>query len=282
MPDNQYGISTNPDLDPSYLKGWLHNQSYGPTLESIASNMGTAAMAMQPELSIPHMLSQAAANAGHPMAAQVMQSLMGALPSAGGAQEALPPWAGQNEKLNADELNSRINDRNLLYHATTSEGLKGILESGSIIGHSDPEGDARAPKLDPSGNWIQTPSGVSVSRVPKLKTTSYGAPITIALDPDKMPATRPFAELSYQKTKASGQNKNFEFENRTYGQPIPTSAIKDVIIDRSGVPDTWTPFKPNDVGPLIDLVKKHLGIEPRIVESGSEQHSYRSRFGQQQ
>jgi hypothetical protein len=78
-----------------------------------------------------------------------------------------------------------INARNNSYHATDLEGLKGIFRSGQI----EPGNVQWAP------GDVQ---GVSVSRVPRVASKSEKA-ITLVLDNEKMPLTRPFAEEGYEK-----------------------------------------------------------------------------------
>lgn len=80
MPDqSQYGISTDTSYNGT-IQGWMRKQPWGQGLEDVAGGLGKAALAMSPEMFIPHMLSQLAQNSNHPMAAQVMQNLMGITP----------------------------------------------------------------------------------------------------------------------------------------------------------------------------------------------------------
>ncbi len=193
---------------------------------------------------------------------------------AAGVTQSMPPF-GAPGKIDPKILNDLINRRNLMYHATTPEGLQGIMESGQI----NPSG------IDPN-EVVHSGSdaGVSVSRVPKAKTTAYGGAITLALDPTQMPANRSFAEYGYGKTRhyetgglykglETKPNERFEFENRTYNEPISTKAVKEVLIDKSGLPDNMR------ISTLQDLIKKHLGVPTRVVDSGAQQHMYRALLG---
>lgn len=86
-------------------------------------------------------------------------------------------------------------------------------------------------------------------------------------------------------------NKQFEFEQRTFNEPIPLSAVKGVIIDKSAI--TPMPFKESRYQTYSDfLVKgdegraevveqiqnwaKEFNLPVRVVESGKELHGYRA------
>jgi hypothetical protein len=124
--------------------------------------------------------------------------------------------------------------------------------------------------------------GVSVSRTPKAVSHPYGyAPITFELEPTKLPTNRPIAEAGWRKTTASRVNPEresipniqFEFENRTYNQPIPTSAISKIMVDRSAYLD-----RPSVMETAQPLAEK-LGVPVELYPTARAMNQYRARLG---
>jgi hypothetical protein len=127
-----------------------------------------------------------------------LQQILGGIPTskgglvAQGAMALAPGLAGVASKYAPElkqSLHEIINSRNSMYHATDVQGFKGILGSGEII----PYGDNFA-----SGVSVGDP-GVSVSRVPRVASKGDKS-ISLVLDPDQIPDSRPFTEPDYQKS----------------------------------------------------------------------------------
>lgn len=226
-----------------------------------------------------------------------------------------------------------INQRNVEYHATDLEGMKGILESEKIGLPRAPSEEGYLVSFIEQGkkvqDWIDldtfhdaklqaeklveqhpgatitfgnaakllaAPSEVSTSRIARIASKADKA-ITFVLDAEKMPARKPIAESGYAKTtptynapanilttweledyeivkeKHANQtanqyeeerldnylkkirtlvpNKHFEFEHRTKGEPIPLSAVKAILVDRSALEQEertvsgWKVISPN-------------------------------------
>jgi hypothetical protein len=110
-------------------------------------------------------------------------------------------------------------------------------------------------------------AGVSVSRVPRIKPKAEKA-ISFVIDRSKMPRNRGFAESGYEKTQpieeldpssgmvisqTEGPNPRFEFEDRTYNEPIPLSAVKGVMVDESALAQHRSKF-PSD-SEILELVQ---------------------------
>lgn len=107
---------------------------------------------------------------------------------------------------------NELEEANTVYHATYPHHAIDILKSGEIR----------------PGDY--SPGGVSVSRVPVIKTKE--SPVTIEIDPKMAPSMRPLAEFGFRKSSYSinsTMNPYFEFENRTQGQSIPIEAIKRIF-----------------------------------------------------
>lgn len=187
----------------------------------------------------------------------------------------------------ADPLQKLISDRDVWYHATSPQNVPNILQSGEIR----PMG--RAKSAEEALLTQGLPVGVSVSRVPRVASKADKA-VTFAIDRSKMPPSRPFAEAGYGKTlqrdlyeptpegiyQKMGQdvmpNPHFEFEQRTYNQPIPLSAVREALIDADafkGGLGGWTPEE--TIGPEL----ARAGIPMRTVPSGRALHAERAARG---
>lgn len=176
-----------------------------------------------------------------------------------------------------DPLNARIAQRDVVYHATSPGGLDGILKSGEIT----------------PGGWggLSGQEGVSVARSFKHKTKG-NQPVVLVIDREKMPPNRPFAEQEYGKMRGSPlpegsegiigtkswyqkhapgsldsiererqrSNPDFEFENRTYNQPIPVSAIKEILVNQNGAKRWGYESDPRLTGPNIQQVAGDIPV----------------------
>lgn len=143
-----------------------------------------------------------------------------------------------------------------VFHATDPLYVENILQSGKI-----------AP-----GNISDDP-GVSVSRVPRVASKGTRA-VSFVIDPEKMPPSRPYAEEGYAKTHGDDNvmSPRFEFEDRTYNQPIPTSAVREMWVDRSALP-TWELTGPREPAlQRIRALSEQYGIPLREFKTGREMH----------
>lgn len=216
-------------------------------------------------------------------------------------------------KPSVDEL---INARNSYYHATDLEGMRGILGRGEINTSSSHPVDEEGWMESDHGEGDVT-SGVSVSRVPRFLSKA-DKPITFVIDAEKMPSSRPYTELDYRKTNVdpylaakmhkedpeqtveewqkirpdiAQRNPQFEYEQRTYNEPIPVSAVKGILVDRkalSGVKfadsehqtyGSWLTAgdegKVESVQQIMELAQQH-NIPVKVFQSGEELHNYRA------
>jgi hypothetical protein len=134
------------------------------------------------------------------------------------------------------------------------------------------------------GYRIPSPSlgrGVSVSRVPRVSSKESKA-LSFVIDQSKMPPTMPFTEWGYRKTIPHDKptwpgyiNPRFEFENRTFDQSIPMSAVREMWVDRSAVPGGLTHDLQGHLQNMRDLAEQY-SIPLREFESGREMHQGRA------
>lgn len=128
----------------------------------------------------------------------------------------------------ARDLNTLINSKDSVYHATSLQGFHGILDSGM---------------LRPGYGQDVLPGyghGVSTSRIPRVASKGAKA-ISFVIDKDALRnyQATPIAEKGFKKTlnnKYTSQpdapmNKQFEFEDRTKGEPIPLRYVKGIVVD---------------------------------------------------
>ena len=201
----------------------------------------------------------------------------------------MPPEVIRGLSAPRDPLHQRIGERDVWYHATSPQNVPEILRTGEIR----PLGMAEQAKetLLKQGS----PVGVSVSRTPRIASKADKA-VTFAIDREKMPPSRPFVEPKYSKTEpnevyfpdtgktfAGGPNRpnpRFEFEQRTYNQSIPLSAVREALIDKSALQPqvrealTAGPQRYIWDDPIAEL--KAAGIPVRVVPSGRALHSERA------
>lgn len=180
----------------------------------------------------------------------------------------------------ANDVHRLINARDSVFHATDLEGFKGILKQGEIV--STLWQPISGKKTHPGPNL-----GVSVSRVPRISPKASKA-ITFVIDRRKMPKSRPLAERGYRKTNNEkstfygSHNPVFEFENRTYNKPIPLSAVKGILIDKSAFQSEYRSGSINSVHDILDIYDEikslttQYNIPIRFLPSGRSQHSYRA------
>lgn len=130
------------------------------------------------------------------------------------------------EGKGASLLQKLISARDSVFHATSAENAEGMLKDGKIDFYN-------TDNFDP---------GVSVSRVPSL-LGHRNKPVTVVLDPSKLPESWPYVDSeNYAKSKLQLNNEGrfhsyvpnseYEFENRTKGQPIPMDAAREIWVDR--------------------------------------------------
>jgi hypothetical protein len=157
-------------------------------------------------------------------------------------------------------VHEAINARNTVFHATNESGVLGILNTGEI------QPSTRVPV-----------PGVSVSRVPRVSSKESRG-FSIVVDRSKIPGTRPFVEGGYGKTERTvsleGEvsdlpNVEFEFEDRTYSEPIKLSAVREILVDESAVKDFSKIQR-------VRLAAQAKGIPVRVLPSGKAVHSYRA------
>lgn len=177
------------------------------------------------------------------------------------------------EQYHRMPVSDPIQARDTVFHATDPQFIEPILKHGAIV------------------PWLKSEDmGVSVSRVPRISSKGTKA-VSFVIDPEKMPPSRPFTEPGYKKTfgdqAASWQvdeygksrmNPQFEFEDRTFERPIPTSAVREIWLD---VPAYFQRFLPGTdrevkLQTLRELVSQH-GLPLREFSSGREMHSGRAR-----
>lgn len=145
-------------------------------------------------------------------------------------------------------LNQRINNRDTLYHATWHDPVKSIVSEGIT------------PKMGPQQKYssMHGTNGVSTSRVPVVNY--FRTPLSLELDPKKMPKTRSIAESAFRK--GYGPEK-FEFENRTFGQAISPEAIKQLTVRPSYMRQGQTAvdaFKELEYSGLLDKIPTNIPI----------------------
>jgi len=233
--------------------------------------------------------------------------------------EAIWEQASEFARAVKPTLNDTINARRRVYHATDLDGFKGILNSGEIR----PSGylPAQLKTFEEMG-FEKVPdnrlAGVSVSRVPRVASKANKA-VTFVIDPGEAPRLRPFAEPDYGKTRRrwpfggngkqpfEERNPHFEFEDRTFNEPVPLSAAKGVIVDREalaqGIQADPSKYWPSDLSlheygrirtfdgehklnqKILKLQLERIreaaaakGLPVRVVENGRELHSYRAGF----
>lgn len=141
--------------------------------------------------------------------------------------------------------------------------------------------------------------GVSVSRVPRVASKGDRA-VSFVIDPEKIPQTRPFTERDYRKTLGNApwevdeyhkprMNPRFEFEDRTFDEAIPASAIREMWLDKSALPmppsantvafmESFlgrSPTPPATLETLRDLASQY-NIPLREFETGREMHRGRA------
>lgn len=177
--------------------------------------------------------------------------------------------------------------KDTVFHSTNLEGLRGILREGVIRPSPD--------IYMPAGETGASP-GVSVSRVPRVASKAE-RPITFVLGGEAMPPARPYTEFGYRKETyqpvGPGRlekvpNPHFEFENRTYGEPVPASAIREVWVDKDALGKLARRISYEGQGLVspADVFTQHInaiqteaaaaGLPVRIFESGGEMHSARA------
>ena len=79
------------------------------------------------------------------------------------------------------------------------------------------------------------------------------------------------------------RNPTFEFEQRTYNEPIPLSAVKGVIVDKEALHDPESFDQPeqfrqavnNRIQDIQNLAQQ-AGLKVKVMESGRQVHSYRA------
>jgi len=197
------------------------------------------------------------------------------------------PWGGPT-KTPPEQLEANINNRNLVYHATDPDAAEAIAHSGEI-----------RPGLYGNG---PSNTGVSVSRVPRVASKEQKA-VTFSIDNTKVPPSFPWTEPDYEKTAyvtnnhdtgpQEYNNPKFEFENRTKGDSIPTSAIKEMMVDTSvlsGVPYSKSKAPTyghwlQDAGmqerkDQLQATADKIGVPIRYFKNGRDLHSYRAKMSQ--
>lgn len=171
------------------------------------------------------------------------------------------------EAYHQKPVNDRIQARDTVFHATNPQALESILKEGEIV---------------PSA-YADTDRGVSVSRVPRVMSSvteksgfSAHGPVSLVIDPAKAPPMRPYAEPVYGKTvpaplrnERRKMNPYFEFESRTYGQPVPKEAIREIWLDRADI---------GEADALVAADLQRYGMERGrtlldLIRSLAEQHS---------
>jgi len=80
--------------------------------------------------------------------------------------------------------------------------------------------------------------------------------------------------LARVKASTSGNNPHFEFENRTYNEPVPLSAVRGIVVDRSAL-DSESALKD------IQEAAAKAGISVKVLNSGRDVHSYRAGLAKQ-
>jgi len=165
------------------------------------------------------------------------------------------------------DLNTIINARDSLYHTTTPDAFFQIMQDRQI-------------KPGYAGDAFK---GVSTSRVPTIAPKTL--PITLVLDQKAVPSSKATADFGYQKTggsyvnSESSMNRNFEHETRTLNKPIPTTAIKGIIVNKK----VWNDEAFNN-GDFVDQLLKinqtaqTHGIPVKVVEGTKELHTYRAKM----
>jgi hypothetical protein len=205
------------------------------------------------------------------------------------AQEAA---AAYHQKPRVDPIGSRAT----VFHATSPESAAEILRAGEIVpdaGLLDKWGLKKWNEARPltAKAYPGMPLGVSVSRVPRVASKGTRA-VSFVIDPEKMPPSRPFAEPDFGKTLEnaweeypgqlgdSAMNPRFEFEDRTYNTAIPTSAVREMWVDKSALP-AWKFLSSLEDQPLEQLqgLSRQYGIPMREFESGREMHAGRATLG---
>ncbi len=192
-------------------------------------------------------------------------------------------------------LHSLINQRNTVFHATTPASLPEILNAGEI--HPDPSLLAgygarnsaelaakleavRAQGMTPMSRGAGADTGVSVSRAPGIDT-KMGKGVSLMIDRDQMPPNRPLAEPGYGKTdtRTGVPNKWFEFEDRTYGSPIPASAAREIWVDQGAL------RPPSSAEVILDDIRRLAGAQNlpvRVFPNRQAMQSGRAQMGRAQ
>ena len=117
------------------------------------------------------------------------------------------------EHYHGKPVDDRLARRDLEFHATMPTAVEPILRSREIVpephlmqrfgaGNWDEftQMAAERPSINIHGNYNPDVRGTSVSRVPRVSSKGTMA-VSFALDPNKMPPTRPFAEPGFKKTE---------------------------------------------------------------------------------
>lgn len=213
-------------------------------------------------------------------------------------------WQGFHGVLTSGEI------RPFRFEPIPAEALDDSAESAAILAFQ--ENKALALTLNPE---VAAEAGVSVSRVPRFASKA-DKPITFVLDPAKMPRSRPYTEVGYAKTTTnhplyegldddqiqkiqemafakglqknpSSANEKFEFENRTFNEPVSIDAVKGILIDEEALAMAQKDalYETEESLYSVKMIEdwaRGRGIPTKVFKNGAEMHKYRASLAKQE
>lgn len=202
-------------------------------------------------------------------------------------------WLGRNTGRVRPPVNQTINNRDLLYHATTPAGLDGILQSGEIIPSKTSDYLGGQEPLAKAGQPYElAPYGVSMSRAPGVESME-NRPVVLELDRSKVPNTVPVAEQNYPRSAAPGEVGSEAEERTTGGQTVPAAAIRSVLIDRDALeglthaaqPDLSADALDQLTADRVDQISRQAaanGLPVKVMDDADQLRQYRAKMGEGQ